>query len=90
MSQSNTSPVAEQDPGPDTAPSTAVLDSAHVGDIVGALGTIRQHDTEHRRSWWARLRTLLVIMGPGLIVMVGDNDAAWAWGPTPTLTRTTA
>ena len=54
---------------------SAVLDTAHVGDIVGALGTIRQDDTERRRGWWHRLRTLLAIMGPGLIVMVGDNDA---------------
>ncbi len=28
-----------------------------------------------RRSWGARLLTLVAIMGPGLIVMVGDNDA---------------
>jgi NRAMP (natural resistance-associated macrophage protein)-like metal ion transporter len=55
--------------------STAVLDAAHVGDIHGAFGTIRQHDLDTRRSWRARLLTLLAIMGPGLIVMVGDNDA---------------
>jgi NRAMP (natural resistance-associated macrophage protein)-like metal ion transporter len=54
---------------------TAVLDSAHVGDIKGALGTIAHHDIAPRTSWWARLRTLLAILGPGLIVMVGDNDA---------------
>jgi Mn2+/Fe2+ NRAMP family transporter len=53
----------------------AVLDSAHEGDIVGAFGTIRQHDTSARRSWSRRLLTLLAIMGPGIIVMVGDNDA---------------
>src|SRR5580704_9358484 len=53
----------------------AVLDSAHVGDIQGAFGTIRQHDTGARRSWRARTITLLAIIGPGLIVMVGDNDA---------------
>src|ERR1700730_14124408 len=53
----------------------AVLDSAHVGDIHGALGTVRQSDLSPRRSWRARLLTLLAIMGPGLIVMVGDNDA---------------
>ena len=53
----------------------AVLDSAHLGDIRGAFGTIAQHDTAPRTSLWARLRTLLVILGPGLIVMVGDNDA---------------
>lgn len=54
---------------------SAVLDSAHVGDIRGALGTIAHHDTAPRTSWWARFRTLLAILGPGLIVMVGDNDA---------------
>ncbi|WP_447361825.1 NRAMP family divalent metal transporter (plasmid) [Burkholderia vietnamiensis] len=54
---------------------TAVLDDAHVGDIKGALGTIAHHDTAPRHNWMARLRTLLAILGPGLIVMVGDNDA---------------
>jgi NRAMP (natural resistance-associated macrophage protein)-like metal ion transporter len=53
----------------------AVLDSAHVGDIQGAFGTISQHDTGARRSWRARALTLAAIIGPGLIVMVGDNDA---------------
>ncbi|MFP3276695.1 MAG: NRAMP family divalent metal transporter [Paraburkholderia sp.] len=54
---------------------TAVLDDAHVGDIKGAFGTIAHHDTAPRHNWMARLRTLLAILGPGLIVMVGDNDA---------------
>jgi NRAMP (natural resistance-associated macrophage protein)-like metal ion transporter len=54
---------------------TAVMDSAHVGDIVGALGTIREHDTLHGRSRAQRFRMLLAVIGPGLIVMVGDNDA---------------
>jgi len=58
----------------DTLPS-AVLDEAHLGDIKGAFGTIRQGDSAPRTGWWARLRTLLAILGPGLIVMVGDNDA---------------
>ena len=53
----------------------AVLDSAHIGDIEGAFGTISQGDTRHRGTWRARLTTLLAIVGPGLIVMVGDNDA---------------
>jgi NRAMP (natural resistance-associated macrophage protein)-like metal ion transporter len=53
----------------------AVLDHAHLGDIEGALGTIYQGDTRPRRGWKARLATLLAILGPGLIVMVGDNDA---------------
>jgi NRAMP (natural resistance-associated macrophage protein)-like metal ion transporter len=58
-----------------TARARAVLDEAHIGDIRGALGTIGQHDIAPRRGWWTRLRTLLAILGPGLIVMAGDNDA---------------
>ncbi|HKM62753.1 MAG TPA: NRAMP family divalent metal transporter [Acidisphaera sp.] len=54
---------------------SAVLDPAHLGDIRGALGTIRQHDLRPVRGWGMRLRTLAAILGPGLIVMVGDNDA---------------
>jgi Mn2+/Fe2+ NRAMP family transporter len=54
---------------------TAVLDSAHVGDILGALGTIRVGDEAPRSGLKSRLMTLLAIVGPGLIVMVGDNDA---------------
>ena len=53
----------------------AVLDSAHVGDIQGAFGTIGQHDTGARRSGARAALALLAILGPGLIVMVGDNDA---------------
>ncbi len=56
-------------------PRSAALDEAHLGDIKGALGTIAHHDTAPRNNWWARIRTLLAILGPGLIVMVGDNDA---------------
>ena len=56
-------------------PRTAVLDDAHLGDIKGALGTILHGDHNPRTGWTARLRTLLAILGPGLIVMVGDNDA---------------
>jgi NRAMP (natural resistance-associated macrophage protein)-like metal ion transporter len=51
-----------------------VLDDAHVGDIHGALGTVRSHHGPPR-SRRRRLLVLLAIMGPGLIVMVGDNDA---------------
>ena len=54
---------------------TAVLDEAHIGDIRGALGTISQHDVGARKGWGARLLTLAAIIGPGIIVMVGDNDA---------------
>jgi Mn2+/Fe2+ NRAMP family transporter len=59
---------------------SAVLDSEHAGDIRGALGTIRLDDsgpdsTGRRRNRSAYFKTLLAIVGPGLIVMVGDNDA---------------
>ncbi len=54
---------------------SAVLDDAHIGDINGAFGTIRHGDHGPRIGWRARATTLLAILGPGLIVMVGDNDA---------------
>jgi NRAMP (natural resistance-associated macrophage protein)-like metal ion transporter len=53
----------------------AVLDTAHFGDIEGAFGTIARDDLGARRTWRQRLTTLLALVGPGLIVMVGDNDA---------------
>jgi NRAMP (natural resistance-associated macrophage protein)-like metal ion transporter len=53
----------------------SVLDRAHVGDIEGALGTVTSFDTAPRRSLRRRLATLLAIMGPGLVVLVADNDA---------------
>ncbi|MDE3008227.1 MAG: divalent metal cation transporter [Acidobacteriota bacterium] len=45
------------------------------GQISGAFGTIAGHDEGARRGLRARLLTLLAIIGPGLIVMIGDNDA---------------
>jgi Mn2+/Fe2+ NRAMP family transporter len=48
---------------------------AHHGDIRGAFGTIGEHDPSGARTWRRRLLALAVIIGPGLIVMVGDNDA---------------
>ncbi|GGH91205.1 Nramp family divalent metal transporter [Arthrobacter liuii] len=56
-------------------PGGAALDSAHVGDIHGAFGSIRLHEENAPSGWRARAKTLLAIIGPGLIVMVGDNDA---------------
>ncbi len=43
-------------------------------EIRGAFGTIRQHEEGHR-SLRSRALALLAIIGPGLIVMIGDNDA---------------
>ena len=59
---------------PASARQRAVLDSAHVGDIQGAFGTIGQYEGG-RRGLRLRTMALLAIIGPGLIVMVGDNDA---------------
>ena len=72
---SNDAGSGSNDAGSGSDEGSAVLDDAHLGDIQGAFGTIRQHDLDSRRTWRARLLTLLAIMGPGLIVMVGDNDA---------------
>jgi NRAMP (natural resistance-associated macrophage protein)-like metal ion transporter len=57
------------------APASAVLDEAHLGDIEGALGRVAVGDVGERHSWRKRLLTFAAIAGPGLIVMVGDNDA---------------
>ena len=55
-------------------PERQVLDQAHAGDIEGALGRIRL-TAERPRTYRQRLLALLAIVGPGIIVMVGDNDA---------------
>jgi NRAMP (natural resistance-associated macrophage protein)-like metal ion transporter len=67
------SPTAGPAPGA-AARERFVLDPAHIGDIQGAFGTIKQYEEAHR-SWRSRALALLAIIGPGLIVMVGDNDA---------------
>ncbi len=46
----------------------------HGHEIQGAFGTIRTGE-DGNRGLRARLAALLAIIGPGLIVMVGDNDA---------------
>jgi len=70
--------VAEREPKKKDSrlkPTSAVLDEMHTGDIHGAFGTIRLSDVAPRRTWRQRILTLLAILGPGIIVMVGDNDA---------------
>ncbi len=57
------------------SPAAGVAGSVLDRDIIGALGRLEATDTGPRRSWWRRLGTLLIIMGPGLIVMGGGNDA---------------
>jgi Mn2+/Fe2+ NRAMP family transporter len=53
---------------------TAVLDDAHLGDIEGAFGRVRLGD-DQQAGLKRKLITFLAILGPGIIVMVGDNDA---------------
>jgi NRAMP (natural resistance-associated macrophage protein)-like metal ion transporter len=52
----------------------AVLDAAAPVEIQGAFGTLRESDEGHR-GLRSRLLALLAIVGPGLIVLIGDNDA---------------
>ena len=68
-------PQPAEQPHLQLQPKSAHLDSMHVGDITGALGTISRTDVAQRRTIRQRLLTFLAILGPGLIVMIGDNDA---------------
>jgi Mn2+/Fe2+ NRAMP family transporter len=58
----------------EATPTPTLREAAHLGTIRGALSTIHFTDAAPRRGWWTRARTLLAVLGPGLIVMVGDND----------------
>ena len=60
--------------GPRLSRPSAVLDEAHLGDIEGALGRIKV-DAAEASGIRRKLITFAAIVGPGLIVMVGDNDA---------------
>ena len=52
------------------------MEASHESEaITGAFGTITSNDSSTRRGFRVRLLTLLAILGPGIIVMVGDNDA---------------
>ncbi|MDA8394675.1 MAG: divalent metal cation transporter [Candidatus Dormibacteraeota bacterium] len=64
-----------REPRPVAPPGSSVLDPAHEGEIRGALGRVPKWDPDRPRPLSRRLLTLAAIMGPGLIVMVGDNDA---------------
>src|SRR6185437_1005867 len=74
-------PAALKPAAPKPAPAaalsrpSAVLDEAHLADIEGALGRIRLSEERPQSNVRRRLVTFLAIVGPGLIVMVGDNDA---------------
>ena len=72
---STSAPGPEPTPAPAAPQASAVLDSAHLGDIEGAFGRVSVGDSDQGRTLKTRLLTLLAILGPGIIVMVGDNDA---------------
>ena len=63
-------PVGMPEPRP-----SAVLDSAHLGDIEGALGRISLSDKESRRTFKARMLTMLAI--------VGLASSSWSVTTTP-------
>jgi NRAMP (natural resistance-associated macrophage protein)-like metal ion transporter len=46
-----------------------------MAEIRGAFGTIHDDGTANATSFKRKLLTLLAVLGPGIIVMVGDNDA---------------
>lgn len=50
-------------------------DRAHRGDLKGALGFVSALDTGPRHGIRRHLTTLIAILGPGIVVMVADNDA---------------
>jgi Mn2+/Fe2+ NRAMP family transporter len=70
--------MTEREPLQDDSPSVLsprTIDERESGVIEGAFGTIRLDDRTPRRTWRGRLLTLAAIIGPGIIVLVGDNDA---------------
>ena len=50
-------------------------DRAHRGDLRGALGVVSALDTGPRRSARRHLAAFVAVLGPGIVVMVADNDA---------------
>jgi NRAMP (natural resistance-associated macrophage protein)-like metal ion transporter len=50
-------------------------DRAHRGDLRGALGVVPVLDTGPRRSIRRHLAAFAAVLGPGIVVMVADNDA---------------
>src|SRR5256886_11285624 len=70
--------MTEREPLDNDSPSVSsptTIDERDSGLIQGAFGTINLEDRTPSRTWRQRLLTLAAIMGPGIIVLVGDNDA---------------
>jgi NRAMP (natural resistance-associated macrophage protein)-like metal ion transporter len=49
-------------------------DRAHRGDLEGALGIVSVIDTGPRHGIRRHLATFVAVLGPGIVVMVADND----------------
>ncbi len=73
-SNPTTGPTGLRSAGSTVPREHSLSEPAETGEIKGAFGTIHQHEEGHR-GLRSRLLALLAIVGPGLIVMVGDNDA---------------
>jgi Mn2+/Fe2+ NRAMP family transporter len=71
---SASAPVATVAFGP-VADRRNAADRAHRGDLKGALGVVSALDTGPRHGKRRHLATLIAILGPGIVVMVADNDA---------------
>src|SRR5439155_24776036 len=70
--------MTEREPLENDSPSVSrpkTIDERDSGVIQGGFGTMRLEDRTARRTWRGRLLTLAAIIGPGIIVLVGDNDA---------------
>src|SRR5256886_1143105 len=70
--------MTEREPLENDSPSVSspkTIDERDSGVIQGAFGTINLEDRTPSRTWRQRLLTLAAIIGPGIIVLVGDNDA---------------
>ena len=67
--------MAEREPLENDSPSAFKKVDTSEGEIRGAFGTIKLEERTPSRTWRQRLLTLAAIMGPGIIVLVGDNDA---------------
>ena len=66
---------AEREPLENDSHSALKKENQPEGEIRGAFGTIKTGERAPSRTWRQRLLTLAAIMGPGIIVLVGDNDA---------------
>ena len=71
---SSPSPVTTVAFGP-VADRRNAADRAHRGDLSGALGVVSALDTGPRRGIRRHLAAFLAVLGPGIVVMVADNDA---------------